>query len=171
MPLALLLEGGSAVDAGGLAAVLAPLATRAAAPLLVAQPAQLPLSLRSALGQLAVPPAQALAVSLSTAVPGGLLAAAAAARCAALHAPPQLDPAALALVVLQRFAALMRAVRRCLVCGYVMKRSRQLSLCAEGMLPLVPTAGLCFMPLDPALPLEAQPPFDLLLKKPTDYLE
>lgn len=122
--------------------------------------------------QLGCAPQHVLAVSLCAApAPPAALAAAAAAGCGAtLHLPPG-DPGAAALAVLQRFATLQQALTGCLVVGYVMKRSRQLSLGVEGMLPLLPLDGLCFMPLDPALPLAQQQPFDILLQKPTDFLE
>lgn len=117
-------------------------------------------------------PQNVLAVSLcaAPAPPAALVAAAAAGCSATLHLPPG-DPGAAALAVLQRFATLQQALTGCLVVGYVMKRSRQLSLGVEGMLPLLPLDGLCFAPLDPALPLAQQQPFDILLQKPTDFLE
>ena len=110
-----------------------------------------------------------LVVSLSPA-PGAVLSAAASLRCATLGLSAA-DPAQASLAVLQHLAQLLRQQQPgCLVVGCVMKRSRQLSLLAEGMLPLRPVDGLCFMPLDITHNLASQQPFDILLQKPTDYL-
>ncbi|KAL3152451.1 hypothetical protein ABBQ32_001496 [Trebouxia sp. C0010 RCD-2024] len=57
-----------------------------------------------------------------------------------------------------------------LLVGYTMKPSRERNLASRGLLPLTAPHGVCFVPIDFALPLEHQGPFDILLHKATDEL-
>eukprot|EP00891_Asterochloris_glomerata_P005550 jgi/Astpho2/5550/Aster-02810 len=57
-----------------------------------------------------------------------------------------------------------------LVVGHLMKPSRERDLASRGLLPLVPQHGISFVPIDTALLLEQQGPFDALLHKATDDL-
>ena len=52
-----------------------------------------------------------------------------------------------------------------LVVGHLMKPSRERDLASRGLLPLVPQHGISFVPIDTALLLEQQGPFDALLHK------
>lgn len=52
-----------------------------------------------------------------------------------------------------------------LLVGYTMKPSRERNLASRGLLPLTAPHGVCFVPIDFALPLEQQGPFDILLHK------
>ena len=52
-----------------------------------------------------------------------------------------------------------------LVVGHMMKPSRERDLASRGLLPLVPQHGISFVPIDTALLLEQQGPFDALLHK------
>ena len=52
-----------------------------------------------------------------------------------------------------------------LVVGHLMKPSRERDLASRGVLPLVPQHGISFVPIDTALQLEQQGPFDALLHK------
>ena len=54
---------------------------------------------------------------------------------------------------------------KALLVGYTMKSSRERNLASRGLLPLTAPHGLCFVPIDFALPLEEQGPFDILLHK------
>lgn len=54
---------------------------------------------------------------------------------------------------------------KALLVGYTMKPSRERNLASRGLLPLTAPHGLCFVPIDFALPLEQQGPFDILLHK------
>ena len=51
-----------------------------------------------------------------------------------------------------------------LVVGHLMKPSRERDLASRGLLPLVPQHGISFVPIDTALLLEQQGPFDALLQ-------
>lgn len=51
------------------------------------------------------------------------------------------------------------------VTAYAMKASRGLALAQRGFFPLLPTDGLCFLPLDLGRDLEAQGPFHAILHK------
>ena len=51
------------------------------------------------------------------------------------------------------------------VIAYAMKRSRGLSLAERGFFPLVPTDGLCFLPLDLDQDIGEQGPFTAILHK------
>lgn len=72
---------------------------------------------------------------------------------------------------LQAVATAAAAAQQALLVGYVMKHSRQLALEKAGMLPLLPTEGLCFAPLVLSRPLADQAPCRLLLHKLTDSLQ
>lgn len=52
-----------------------------------------------------------------------------------------------------------------LLVGYSMKPSRERNLASRGLLPLTAPHGVCFVPIDFALPLQQQGPFDILLHK------
>ena len=54
---------------------------------------------------------------------------------------------------------------KALLVGYTMKPSRERNLASRGLLPLTAPHDLCFVPIDFALPLEQQGPFDILLHK------
>lgn len=58
-----------------------------------------------------------------------------------------------------------------LLVGYTMKPSRERNLASRGLLPLTAPHGLCFVPIDFALPLEQQGPFDILLHKVRHWLQ
>eukprot|EP00887_Chlorella_sp_A99_P007410 scaffold2.g7410.t1 len=67
-------------------------------------------------------------------------------------------------------AAARQAAPPALLVGHAMKASRAAALEAEGMLPLLPTDGVCFAPLVLGRPLASQVACDLLLHKLTDSL-
>lgn len=60
---------------------------------------------------------------------------------------------------------------KALLVGYTMKPSRERNLASRGLLPLTAPHGLCFVPIDFALPLEQQGPFDILLHKVRHWLQ
>ena len=57
-----------------------------------------------------------------------------------------------------------------LVVGTMMNASRQAALCSSGLLHAAPIDGVCYIPLQPNVPLDAQPAVDALLAKATDFL-
>lgn len=100
-----------------------------------------------------------------------LLTAARALGCRALAPPAAAAAAAAALAGVQGVAALAAALSGAARVGYAMKASRQAALIEQGMLPLLPVDGVCFVPVDLlAVGIEAQPRIDLLLHKATDFL-
>ena len=137
------------------------------------QPLNMIASFSAALGLLAVPSDQISVIELAVPAVSAVGASSLAPGCSVLKLDPHFPPQQLFSLSLLHIATTIKRSSGALCVGCVMKPSRQQALTKQGMLPFLPTDGVFFLPVDVNLPLPASlfDIIDLLLHKPTDFLE
>lgn len=171
VPTVLLAEAPTAAAAAAVGAQLQPHCRAPEVRLSLIQPLNASASFAAAISLLNIPLDHVAAIQLG----GGGAAVSPAAALSPLRLDPSSDPPALLSDTLSYIASKIKSSTGALCVGAAMKRSRQVALTGQGMLPFLPIDGVFFLPLDPYnLPstnnTELSTLVDVLLHKPSDFL-